>query len=46
MVVSKIRLRFSVGMTPVVIGIFFFISVQLIFMGLLGETLGAIHTQV
>jgi glycosyltransferase involved in cell wall biosynthesis len=38
--------RFSVGMAPVVIGIFFFISVQLIFMGLLGEYIGAIHTQV
>jgi len=38
--------RFSVGMAPVVIGIFFFISVQLIFMGLLGEYIGSIHTLV
>jgi glycosyltransferase involved in cell wall biosynthesis len=38
--------RFSVGMAPVVIGIFFFISIQLIFMGLLGEYIGSIHTLV
>ena len=38
--------RFSVGMAPVVIGIFFFASVQLISLGILGEYIGAIHTQV
>jgi polyisoprenyl-phosphate glycosyltransferase len=38
--------RFSVGMAPLVIGIFFFSSVQLISMGILGEYIGAIHTQV
>ena len=38
--------RFSVGMAPVVIGIFFFISIQLIFMGLLGEYIGSVHTLV
>ena len=38
--------RFSVGMAPVVIGIFFFISIQLVFMGLLGEYIGSIHTLV
>jgi hypothetical protein len=38
--------RFSVGMAPLVIGIFFFSSVQLISMGLIGEYVGAIHTQV
>jgi len=38
--------RFSVGMAPVVIGVFFFISIQLIFMGLLGEYIGSIHTLV
>jgi len=38
--------RFSVGVAPLVIGIFFFISVQLISVGILGEYIGAIHTQV
>ncbi len=38
--------RFSVGIAPVVIGFFFFASVQLIFIGILGEYVGAIHTQV
>lgn len=37
---------FSVGMAPVVIGIFFFSSVQLIFIGIIGEYIGEIHTQV
>lgn len=34
---------FSLGMAPVVIGIFFFASVQLFFVGVLGEYLGSIH---
>lgn len=38
--------RFSVGIAPLVIGIFFLGSVQLIFLGILGEYIGAIHTQV
>jgi len=38
--------RFSVGIAPLVIGIFFFASVQLISLGILGEYIGAIHTQV
>ena len=38
--------RFSVGMAPLVIGIFLLGSVQLVFMGILGEYVGAIHTQV
>ncbi len=38
--------RFSVGIAPLVIGIFFFASVQLICLGILGEYIGAIHTQV
>jgi glycosyltransferase involved in cell wall biosynthesis len=38
--------RFSVGMAPLVTGIFFFGSVQLVFIGILGEYIGAIHTQV
>lgn len=37
---------FSVGTAPVVIGLFFFSSVQLIFMGVLGEYVAAIYTQV
>lgn len=38
--------RFPLGMAPVVIGLFFFTSVQLFFIGILGEYIGAIHTQV
>jgi glycosyltransferase involved in cell wall biosynthesis len=38
--------NFSVGIAPVVIGIFLIASVQLVFMGILGEYVGAIHTQV
>jgi glycosyltransferase involved in cell wall biosynthesis len=38
--------RFSVGMAPVVFGIFFLGAVQLFFIGILGEYIGAIHTQV
>ena len=38
--------NFAVGMAPLVIGIFFFGSVQLVFIGILGEYIGAIHTQV
>lgn len=38
--------RFSVGVAPLVMGIFFLGSIQLLFMGILGEYVGAIHTQV
>jgi glycosyltransferase involved in cell wall biosynthesis len=38
--------RFTVGMAPLVIGIFFFASMQMIFTGILGEYIGAIHTLV
>lgn len=38
--------RFQVGSAPMVIGIFFFSSVQLFFIGIIGEYIGAIHTQV
>jgi glycosyltransferase involved in cell wall biosynthesis len=38
--------RFTVGMAPVVIGIFFFGSVQLISVGIIGEYIGSIHTYV
>jgi len=37
---------FSLGIAPVVVGLFFFSSVQLFFIGVLGEYIGAIHTQV
>ena len=37
---------FSLGTAPIVISIFFFASVQLFFTGILGEYIGAIHTQV
>jgi glycosyltransferase involved in cell wall biosynthesis len=37
---------FSVGIAPLVVGVFFFGSVQLFFIGILGEYIGAIHTQV
>ncbi|MDE2238843.1 MAG: glycosyltransferase family 2 protein [Rhodospirillales bacterium] len=38
--------HFSVGMAPVIIGLFFLGSVQLISIGVIGEYVGAIHTQV
>jgi len=38
--------NFSLGLAPVVIGLFFLGSVQLIFLGVLGEYIGAIYTQV
>lgn len=38
--------RFVAGTAPTLIGIFFVFSVQLVFMGLLGEYIGAILTQV
>lgn len=37
---------FSVGTAPLVIGLFFFSAVQLFFIGIIGEYVGAIHTQV
>jgi glycosyltransferase involved in cell wall biosynthesis len=38
--------KFPVGQAPEVIGLFLFSSVQLFFTGVLGEYIGAIHTQV
>jgi len=38
--------EFSLGTAPIVIGLFFFSSVQLFFIGIIGEYVGAIHTQV
>jgi len=37
---------FNLGLAPLVIGLFFFASVQLIFIGIIGEYIGAIWTQV
>lgn len=37
---------FTLGMAPLVIGLFFFSSVQLFFIGIIGEYIGSIHTQV
>ena len=37
---------FAMGVAPVLIGVFFFGSVQLFFIGLLGEYVATIHTQV
>lgn len=37
---------FSLGLAPIVIGLFFFSSVQLIFIGIIGEYISAIWTQV
>ena len=38
--------NFQLGLAPLEIGLFFFGSVQLFFIGILGEYIGAIHTQV
>jgi glycosyltransferase involved in cell wall biosynthesis len=38
--------RFSVGIAPLVIGVFFFLSIQMLFMGIIGEYIGTIHTLV
>jgi glycosyltransferase involved in cell wall biosynthesis len=38
--------RFTVGVAPIAIGMFFLGSLQLLFMGILGEYIGNIHTQV
>jgi polyisoprenyl-phosphate glycosyltransferase len=38
--------RFAVGVAPVAIGLFFVASVQLFFIGVIGEYIGAIHTRV
>lgn len=38
--------RFQLGTAPLLIGIFFFSSVQIFFIGLIGEYVAAIHTQV
>jgi len=37
---------FSLGLAPLVIGVYFLASVQLFFIGIVGEYIGSIHTQV
>lgn len=37
---------FRLGLAPLVIGMFFFSAVQLIFLGIIGEYLGAIHGRI
>lgn len=38
--------NFQVGIAPLVIGVFFFSSVQLFFIGIIGEYIGSINTQI
>jgi len=38
--------EFSLGVAPIVIGLFFMFSVQLFFLGVAGEYIGSIHTKV
>lgn len=38
--------NFSLGLAPIAVGLFFFSSIQLIFLGIIGEYIGAIYTQV
>ena len=37
---------FQVGIAPIIIGFFFFSSIQLCFIGIIGEYVGATYTQV
>jgi polyisoprenyl-phosphate glycosyltransferase len=37
---------FAFGTAPLLIGLFFFASIQLFFLGLLGEYVGSMHTQI
>jgi glycosyltransferase involved in cell wall biosynthesis len=37
---------FSMGIAPILCGLFFFFSVQLFFIGILGEYIGSIHTKI
>ena len=37
---------FTLGLAPLVVGVFFFSSVQLFFLGIVGEYVSAIHTQI
>lgn len=37
---------FSIGIAPMIIGLFFLMSIMLVFMGIIGEYVGAIYTKV
>tara|TARA_Y100000310_G_scaffold342034_1_gene443438 strand:- start:11371 stop:12327 length:957 start_codon:yes stop_codon:yes gene_type:complete len=37
---------FELGLAPLIIGVFFFFSINLFFLGILGEYIGAIQTQI
>jgi glycosyltransferase involved in cell wall biosynthesis len=37
---------YTIGTAPVIVGLFFFASIQLMFTGILGEYIGSIHTKV
>jgi glycosyltransferase involved in cell wall biosynthesis len=37
---------FSLGLAPIIIGLFFFAGVQLFFLGIIGEYIGSIYTEV
>jgi glycosyltransferase involved in cell wall biosynthesis len=37
---------FALGLAPILVGVFFIASIQLLFMGVMGEYVGAIYTQV
>jgi hypothetical protein len=37
---------FQLGTAPIIIGLFFFSAVQLLFIGVLGEYIGSIHTKI
>jgi len=39
-------MQMPIGVAPIVIGIFFFSAVQLLFIGILGEYIGAVYVQV
>jgi glycosyltransferase involved in cell wall biosynthesis len=38
--------EFSLGSAPIIVGLFFFGAIQLFFLGIVGEYIGAIYTQV
>lgn len=38
--------EFALGVAPMILGLFFFGSVQLFFLGIVGEYVGAMHTQI
>jgi polyisoprenyl-phosphate glycosyltransferase len=37
---------FTVGLAPMVIGLFFFVGIQLIFLGIIGEYVGAVYSRI